>query len=39
MMMFWHITKLFLADLLALAITAGVILLAVAAWQYLGGFL
>ncbi len=28
MMMFWHITKLFLADLLALAIVAGVILLA-----------
>jgi hypothetical protein len=32
-MMFWHLTKLFLADRLALAIVAGVILLAAAAWQ------
>jgi hypothetical protein len=33
MIMFWHISKLFLADLLALAIVAGAILLAAAAWQ------
>ncbi len=34
MMMLWHITKLFLADLLALAIVAGVILFGAAAWQW-----
>jgi hypothetical protein len=33
MMMFWHITKLFLADLLALAVVAGVLLAGVALWQ------
>ena len=33
-MMIWHLTRLFLADLLALAIVAGVILLSAAAWQY-----
>jgi hypothetical protein len=34
MMMFWHISKLFLAELLALAIVAGAILFGAAAWQW-----
>ena len=36
-MMIWHLTRLFLADLLALAIVAGVILLLAAGWTLLTG--